>query len=724
MGKLLKWSIKIGSVLLGVLLLFFIGGFVVLNTSWFQNKLLTETVNLLEERLQTKVEVDSVSIDLLTLDAKLYGLRVDDLQQRRMLQMEYMKADVDLIPLLNGEVCVSEAKVQGLTAELHKLPKDSLSPDTVANYQFILDVFKSDKAKKKQKNDQRKSKEKLELVMDKVIVERIHVKFNSDSVALGKLWLTLPREGTPQGKLENLQAKWERVNKKGENVTNVALITLLEYSEKDGEKLIDLKRLNFRTDNHRLRKNAAKPKRGFFDVGHFNIWADMKLVIDHIEDGTIHGWLKEMTACDTITGIDIRKLQCELTANQDGIRLEDVEIQQGDIQLHFVRGDIAFPSKKKGRKLKYLTSTIGGTAYLKDISRPFAPVLKNFNLPLTLSVRMDGDDEGMRFHDVKVTTPGNKLVIKAKGFITGLKDKYKLNVHFDVSSMTAQNSEVFRIINQFAVRKFFMKQLKTLGTINYHGSFDVLWKKEQFRGQLNTKAGIIDFSFTLDELNKYLTGRAYAKHIELGKVMDMSKIGPISVTADFKFDYSKPRTALMRRKLGGKLPIGEVTANVEKASYGAISISDVDVKMVSNGAIAEGSLSTPGKFADLSCNFSFTNTDEMHKIKIKPHVKLNFFGLFRSGGSSDKEQEAEEKAAKEEQKLKKEQEKAAQKAAKEQEKAARKAAKEQEKAAKEQEKAARKAAKEAEKLAKKKAKEERKAAKKAEKAARQAAENN
>ncbi len=693
MSKLPKWIIRIVCTLLGVVVVLLVVGFVLLNTSWLQEKLLKETVVLLEDRLKTNVEVDSVSIDLLTMDAKLYGLRVDDLQQRKMLQMEYMKADVDLLSLINGEVCVSEAKIKGLTAELHKLPKDSLSPDTVANYQFVLDAFKSDKTKKKKKSTEPgEQKKQLKLIMDEVSIERIHVKYNKDSVSLGKLWLTMPREGTPKGKIENLKASWERINKKGENVTNDALITLLTYKEADGEKLVELKRINFKTNNHRPRKNAAKPKRGFFDVGHFNVWADVKLAIDHIEDGTVHGWIREMTACDTITGIDIRKLQAEVTANKDGMRLEDVQIQQGDIELHFVRGDMSFPNKKTGKKLKYMTSTIGGTAYLKDISRPFAPVLKDFKLPLTLSVRMDGDEDGMRFHDVKVTTHGDKLVIKAKGFITGLKDKYKLNVHFDVSSMTAQNSEIFRIINQFPLRKFFMKQLKTLGTVRYTGSFDVLWKKEQFRGQLSTKAGGINFNFTLDEQTKYLTGRATAQGIELGKVMDMPKIGPVSAVADFKFDYSKPRTAMMRRKIGGKLPIGNVTATVQKASYKPLSISDVRVEIVSNGAIAEGSLNTPGKFADLSCNFSFTNTDEMHHMKIKPHVKLNFFGLFGSRASNSKEQKKQEDAkrlAKEQE----EQEEAERKAAKEQEKAERKAAKEKAKAE-------RKAAKEAEKAAK------------------------
>ena len=417
----------------------------------------------------------------------------------------------------------------------------------------------------------------------------------------------------------------------------------------------------------------------------------------------------------------------ELTANKEGMRLEDVVLKQKNTELHFVRADLKFPNKKTGKKLSYFTSTIGGTVYLQDISRMFAPVLRNFKIPLNLSVRMDGDAEGMRFHDAVVTRPNGLVNIKAKGSIVGLKNKYDLHVHFDVKQAVIKGNEKELLINQFVVKKFMMKQLNALGTLNYTGSFDVLWKKEQFRGLVSTAAGNIHFDFALDELNKYVFGHATAQRIDLGKVMDMPDLGPVSASADFKFDISKPRTAIMRRKLGGKLPIGEVTAHVEEAKYGLIKARNVYCKIVSNGAIAEGMIKAPGSFATLSCTFSFTNTNEMKKTKIKPGIRFNLFGKGKSEEEKllqqqQKEAERQRKAAekaqkravKEAQAKEKAARKAAEKAAKEQEKAARKQEKEARKAAEEKEKAARKAAKEQEKAA-------RKAAKKAEKEARKAA---
>lgn len=718
MNKALKWLIRIACTLVGIVIVFLVAGFFMLNTSWLQGKLLSQTQALLRERLQTRVDIDSVSIDLFTLDAKLYGLSVEDRQQRKMLQMEFLQADVDILPLLNNELRIPQVKVEGINAELHKLPKDSLSPDTVANFQFVLDAFKSDRKKKKLPADSiaKSKKKKLELIMNKVSAERIHVKFNGDSVSLGKLLLTQPIDGSPKGKVENLKGRWERHNKKGQLVTNELLITTIELSEEDSVGLVELKRVNYKTNNHAPRKNASKPKRGFFDVGHFNLWANLKINIDKIENGTVHGFLRECTVQDTISGIDITKLQCEVTANKEGMRLEDVLLRLKETELRFVRADMKFANKKTGKKMSYFTSTINGRVILKDISRTFAPVLRNFTLPLDLKVRMEGDAEGMRFRDVVVSRPGDKLNIKAQGYITGLKNKYDLKVHFDILDCKVRGGEKERLINQFVVKKFMMKQLHALGTLSYKGSFDVLYKLVLFRGLVDTKAGSIKFNFGLDGLNKYVQGHAEAGSLKLGDVMDMPSLGPVTAVADFKFDISKPRTALMRKRLGGKLPIGEVNAHVAEASYGIVKARNVTVKIVSNGAIAEGDLSAPGKFADLSCQFSFTNTNEMKKTKVKPKVRFNIFGKKKT--EAEKEKEAADKAAL--QKLKDEEKanKKAAKAAEKERKAAEKAARKQKEA---EEDAARDAAKAKAKAEKKAAKEAKKAAKAAEKAAKKAA---
>ena len=290
--------------------------------------------------------------------------------------------------------------------------------------------------------------------------------------------------------------------------------------------------------------------------------------------------------------------------------------------------------------------------------------------------------------------------------------------------MEAKGGSKERIIKQFPVKRLMMKQLHALGTIHYAGSFNVLYKKEEFQGRLTTAAGALNFYFALDENNKYLSGQASTDSLEIGRVMDMKDIGPVAASATFKIDISKPRTAIMRKRLGGKLPIGEVHAHVSRASYKFVRTRDLTVNIVSNGAVAEGNLDAPGKWMDLSCTFSFTNTNEMQKTKIKPKMKLHLFGK----SDLTDEEKAQLKAEKEARKAQKRADKEARKAQKREDRAAldaekqlRKAEKQQQKAAEKAAKAEAKAAKDAAKAAEKQAKAEAKAQRKAEKAAAKAA---
>ena len=352
--------------------------------------------------------------------------------------------------------------------------------------------------------------------------------------------------------------------------------------------------------------------------------ADFQVELDSIGKERITGQLNEFQAKDSVTGIDIRKLHTKFDYAKDRIRLNDVVVQQKSTVLNVSSGEIVLPNKEEGRELSYSTGVITGTAYLKDISRIFALVLKNFSLPLHLSLTMKGTRNAIRFRNVKVNTNDNKLQLAATGDIKNLKDKHHRIVKFDVSSMKAKTGVAEKIIHQFSVKKMMMKQLHNLGNISYQGSFSVVWKKEIFSGLLKTSAGNIDFQFALDELNKYINGKASTRSLELGKVMNMKNLGPVAASANFTIDISKVRTAQMRRQKGGKLPIGFFNATVDDSKYMGIHIRNLAVALNSDGAIATGDVFQYGKHRDLYFSFSFTDTDEMHKLKItKPGIRFH-----------------------------------------------------------------------------------------------------
>ena len=710
MNKTIKKILKIAGGTLAVVIALLGAALVVLNNKSFQQKVLEMAVEELQKKLETRVVIDSISINMFTLDINLYGIMIEDLEQREMLKVQKIAADIELLKLLESKIVIEKAELIGAEALLLKPSKEE-----PANYQFVIEAFKKPKDKDKEKEKEKKPKGKLELDVSDLLLKDIHVKHNELDIHLQQAkyhngWIsgqtaeiesvtlvcdTTFREGlkpftaslgrlTVKGDFEKQIAKldiynaeyhWQSLWKKRNiMVDNLASVGHLTVNTDKGRFSATARQAHYKNDNHLPRKNTGKPKRGFFDAKHLDVIADFHVVLDSISKERMTGHLDELKATDSITGIDVRKLQAKFEYVKDKIHLRDIFLQQKSTVLNVTSAEIILPSKKEGREFAYSTGIITGTAYLKDISRMFAPVLRNFTMPLNLSLTMRGTDNSLSFRNVKVSTNDKKLQLAATGGITDLKDKYKLHVGFDISNMTAKPGIPEKIINQFATKKLMMTQLKNLGDIIYTGSFDVLYKKEIFRGLMKTAAGNLNFEFVLDELNKYVNGKVSSKNIQLGKVMELKDLGPMDASADFTIDISKPRTAQMRRAKGGKLPIGSFNAIVNDVAYMGIHVRNLTATLKSDGAVATGDIYQSGRIRDLYFSYSFTDTDQMQKMKItKPGIKFH------------KETE-EYKAQREERKQQKKLEKEEKKAQKEKEKQQKKLEKEQKKLEKQQKK--------------------------------------
>lgn len=719
MNKWLRRILKTtGGIAVGAVVLLG-GATLLLNTESVQKKIQEKAVELLSQKLETKVEIDSISISALTQEISLYGIEIEDREEREMLKVGKISVNLELIRLLQHKIVIEKAEIAHAKALLLKPSKEE-----PANYQFVIDAFKKPKDQKSPEKQAKKSK--MDLDISALALKDIHVKHNELDIFLGeatynKGWIadqtievdsiTLACDTTFKAGLKpysaslghlrldgdlkelvfkvdayNLAYQWKSLWKKRNiMVDNQAGIGHLTVQANRGRYSATVKQAHYKNDNHLPRKNAGRPKRGFFDAKHLDVIADFHVVLDSIGKERITGHLNEFQAKDSVTGIDIRNLQTKFAYTKERISLRDITVQQKSTVLNVSSGEIVLPDKKEGREFSYATGLITGKAYLKDISRTFAPVLKNFSLPLNLSLTMKGTPNTISFRNVKVNTSDNKLQLAATGGITDLKDKYKLHVRFDVSNMIAKTGIAEKIINQFATKKLMMNQLNNLGDINYTGSFDVLYKKEIFRGLLKTAAGNLNFEFALDELNKYVNGKVSSKRVELGKVMNIKEMGPMDASADFTVDISKPRTAKMRKAKGGKLPIGFFNAKVNDVSYLGIHIRNLTATLNSDGAVATGEVYQSGRIRDLYFSFSFTDTDQMQKMKVTKSG-LKFHKETKEYKAQRAERKQQKKLEKEEKKAQKKQEKEAKKAQKEQEKQAKKAQKEKEKQQKELEK--------------------------------------
>lgn len=608
-AKGLRLVLKIVAVIIAVLVLVTI---IVANSSYVQNKLVSMATDALSKELNTEVKIDRVKLNLLAMSASVEGIKLKDQQQRDMLKVGRIWGHMRVLALLRGEILLRKCEVDDINALLIK-PKDG-----PANYQFLL---ASTKKEKQPKDSTKKSAFRFDL--KDAVVNGIHVKYNDKEYELSQAFYNHWR-GEHTITVHHLKADWQKQTKKALVKWHLDSGTLTaSIPDKNKEKIrIDIKGLELKSDCDLPRRNTGKPHHGAFDDRHFNLQAD--LGIDVVNIGKDSTQLKLTNGCvkDTIAGIDLTELKSDITISGKHITLTNAVVQQVTTRLDIPKGHILLPDKEKGTSLSYYADSIKGRVMLKDISQPFAPALHKFSIPLNLSVSLDGNGDGMLFKDIHVNTDDNKLTINSMGMLRNLKDGHKLNLHFEVYEMVAKPGIKHKIINQFTVKKYMMNQIFAMGLIRYAGSFDILWKRQQFRGLLNTEKGDIDFNFELDGINKYVTGNVSTDSLKLGELFQLEKIGNIECSANFKIDISKTRTAVMRKQKGGKLPIGHVDADVKKIGYRNINMKNIVANIESDGAIANGDVTLKGSLTDLVLQFSFTNTDEMHKMKIKPRLKF------------------------------------------------------------------------------------------------------
>lgn len=589
----------------------------IINFGPVQSKIVRKATEALQERIPTKVHIDKIQINLFSQAVSLHDVEVEDLQHRKMLQLDEVNADFKFLPLFRGKIVLKGGEANGLKALIVKPSKEE-----PANYQFLIDAFKKGNKGETKKKAKKDSVKRFTVDLSHIKLSDINVKYNDYDIQLERGSYTKEFNGNHFVILQNGQAKWDATTKKGREARTAGIGILTAVLTDTGEKLLTLRGFKYQTNNHKPRKNAHKPKRGFFDMGHLDITADLKVSLNHISKDSINATITKGSAYDSIMGMDLKDLRFNIAANKRQAHITALSVLQKNTSIRVPEADINFPDKERGSGLTYVAKNVTGKAFLTDISRPFAPVLSNFKIPLILNLRLTGTANTMEFRNVRVYTEDRKFVCASTGVMRNMNDAQKLTLHFEVIDMVAKPGIKDKIINQFPVKKFMMRQLYALGTIRYHGNFDILWKKEIFRGRLNTEVGNINFEFGIDNSEKYLTGTVSTNDVIMGKLFEIKNLGAIDCKADFNIDISKLRTRKMRQQKGGKLPIGSVTAQINDCVYKTSHFRNLYATINSDGAMAEGNAELRGKHTALVVNFSLTNTEQMSKIKIKPGLKF------------------------------------------------------------------------------------------------------
>lgn len=530
-----------------------------LTTDRVQLWLFQKSLTMLSERLDTRVEADSLKVNPWTGDISLYGFGMDDLSKVEMLRVDTLQVSLSVKHLLMRQVVVDELKLRNASAVIYKERKDS-----AANFQFVVEAFKK-KPSANDKKDKKAKKEPFSFDLDKILISNLHFK-----------WDVRDQKRKNEGKPHHGAFDANHVDAQLD--LSASLNTIKKDSIHANIKHLCLDDKASGLYVKELTTEAAFGKQGV-------TLHDLNLALNKtkIQMGTIKA-AYHTTPADTIKGTKKKiDLSIEPFPLHADVYLQDIAAPFAPVLNHFTTPLV-------------LDVNVGGT-------------LDRFTFS---NIRVTSADKRLQLTaqgDLCNVTKGKEALCL---HFTGIKMSARRGIKEQIINHFAKKVNLKMI-----------RQLKAVGDIRYNGSLGIFYKYERFRGMLFTKFGNVNFNFGLDGITKYMNGTLYTDSLEVGKLMNVPEMGAVGFHADYKFNLSSKRFKGQKGIKQGRLPQGWLKASVQNAKYKFIHFKEIDVDVQSNGSVASGMVFVPQKPLDLLVRFEYTQTVDKQGIKLHPTLKVH-----------------------------------------------------------------------------------------------------
>lgn len=632
-------------------------------TGSIQQWIIHQGVRMLSERLETVVRLDSVDVSIAQRRLSLYGFTVEDRLHNNMLRVDTMTMKVALMPLFRSRLEIKRMQMRGVSAMLYKERKD-----TAANYQFVVDAFRKQQPPKGEVSGGKKH-EAFSVALRSLSLSRLtmhwdihsepfkeqgkfdpnHIHITNASLAEGSIEkgkaqfiLTLRRlqcrehhSGMTLRVDDASFQKWRKDSAMmelwhGDCAWRDMKMRFRSISARQSGGAINMYKplalhvdsLAYHRNNGRPHKRTGRPHRGYFDAGHVNAVLNADAVLRYATADSTLLDINRMAVCDKASGLDIRSLTASVAKRHDTIAVCNMKMRlpQSRLEAKQMCGTLIRDTEGKAHDVRIRPFRLSAMMTLRDIARPFAPVLSDFTTPLNVSVTTDGTLECMRFSHITVTSRDNRLLLTAKGDMRDVTKRYDLRLHFNDIRLRADRGMKETIVGHFSkkVRMKMIRQMQKIGDIRYRGNVTVAFKRENIEGTLYTKYGNADFAFTIDGRSKQMTGVISTDSLALGSIMNVKGLGSMKAKAYYGFNVASKSRRKVRSN--GRLPIGWMNATVEHASFKRIQFRDVSAVMHSDGSTAEGEIVLSKKLFDISLTFWYTQTDSVQSLKFKPRL--------------------------------------------------------------------------------------------------------
>ena len=140
---------------------------IAIQTAPVQNFARGKIVSFLENKLKTRVEIKRLDIDFPKM-LVLQGVYIEDKTKDTLIAGNELKVDIDMFKLLHSEIQINEINLNQITAKIKRQ-----LPDTIFNYQFIVDAFASP-ADTTTKTD---TSSAMKMAIEKIIVDKTRLVY-------------------------------------------------------------------------------------------------------------------------------------------------------------------------------------------------------------------------------------------------------------------------------------------------------------------------------------------------------------------------------------------------------------------------------------------------------------------------------------------------------------------------------------------------------------------
>jgi hypothetical protein len=163
--SVLSAIVKVFLWIIASVLFLFLLVLILIQTSFVQNFARKKVVVYLQNKLHTKVEIGKLDIDFPTT-LSLQNIFIEDLSKDTLLYGKELKVNMDMGKLISSNIDIKKITLNGIVAKLKRLP-----PDSVFNFQFIVDAFPSPDTLNKTPSDT----STLQMNIDEILVNKTRI---------------------------------------------------------------------------------------------------------------------------------------------------------------------------------------------------------------------------------------------------------------------------------------------------------------------------------------------------------------------------------------------------------------------------------------------------------------------------------------------------------------------------------------------------------------------